>query len=158
MLQRNIKGMIAGAVIGTLVGTMSALFASKPKKILALMKDSKDWANKARDLSGSVYNEMKNWSEPKKVNESPTFIKGAIIGMLLGAGSALLLAPKSGKQLRNNLTQRYQDVADTTSDILHIFNHNGKQPFVKKKHAKPMSHKVQLTPKKKAHAKSTRSH
>lgn len=45
------------------------------------------------------------------------FIIGATIGTLLGTASALLLAPKSGKKIRKDLSDFYEDVTDKTQDI-----------------------------------------
>lgn len=40
--------------------------------------------------------------------------KGLLIGGIVGAAAALLLAPKSGRELRSDITNRYMDVQDKT--------------------------------------------
>jgi gas vesicle protein len=45
------------------------------------------------------------------------FIIGAVVGGLLGAMAALLLAPKSGRELRQDITEQYSTVSDKTQQI-----------------------------------------
>lgn len=45
------------------------------------------------------------------------FIIGAALGGLLGSLSALLLAPKSGRKIRRDLSDFYEEVADRTQDM-----------------------------------------
>jgi gas vesicle protein len=60
-----------------------------------------------------------------------SFLAGAVVGGVLGALTALLLAPKSGQELRQDLGDQYKDVslkteslargiADTTSEWANI--------------------------------------
>jgi gas vesicle protein len=50
--------------------------------------------------------------------ESRGTLKGALIGGVLGATAALLLAPKSGRELRGDIRNRYSDMQDRTKQIL----------------------------------------
>ena len=131
----KIKGIVAGAAIGTLIGSLGAILLPHRKKILEQMKDqSKGWAEKAKYLTENAYDEIKHWSEPRRrVSQMPNFLRGTLLGALLGAGSALLLAPKSGKQLRNNLTQKYQNVAEKTQEFIHSIQLNGQREFSRRK-------------------------
>ncbi|WP_438447936.1 YtxH domain-containing protein [Gorillibacterium sp. sgz5001074] len=45
------------------------------------------------------------------------FLVGAVVGSVLGAVTALLLAPKSGKELRSDLSEQYGKVSDKTVEI-----------------------------------------
>lgn len=45
------------------------------------------------------------------------FLIGALIGGIIGAGAALLLAPKSGRELRVNISDGYQTAAKKTQEI-----------------------------------------
>ncbi|WP_186438537.1 YtxH domain-containing protein [Cohnella terricola] len=45
-------------------------------------------------------------------------IKGALIGGVIGAAAALLLAPKSGKELRGDIRDRYSSMQDRTKQLL----------------------------------------
>ena len=46
------------------------------------------------------------------------FIIGAFFGSVVGGISALLLAPKSGKKLRKDISRKYHDVSDKTHDVV----------------------------------------
>lgn len=45
------------------------------------------------------------------------FLAGALIGVLVGAGVALLAAPKKGSELRGDLSTKYQGLRDKTMDV-----------------------------------------
>src|SRR5829696_6183238 len=69
-------------------------------------------------------NAMTRWNEES--TGSSTFLLGALAGALVGAGVALLMAPKAGADVRRDLsdgyssvrdaaTRRYRDIADRAS-------------------------------------------
>jgi gas vesicle protein len=45
------------------------------------------------------------------------FIIGAVVGGLLGAMTALLLAPKSGRELRKDIAEGFETISDKTHQI-----------------------------------------
>jgi gas vesicle protein len=45
------------------------------------------------------------------------FLLGAVVGGVIGAVSALLLAPKTGKELRSDLSDQYQNVSERTQKL-----------------------------------------
>lgn len=45
------------------------------------------------------------------------FLLGAIIGGLAGAAAGLLMAPKSGCELRNDIVDKYQEVSERAQDL-----------------------------------------
>lgn len=45
------------------------------------------------------------------------FLLGAVVGGVLGAVTALLLAPKSGRELRSDLNEQYHTISDKTQTI-----------------------------------------
>jgi gas vesicle protein len=47
-------------------------------------------------------------------DSSKSFLKGVVIGGLVGAGIALLLAPKSGKELRGDIKRKSEEIKDST--------------------------------------------
>jgi gas vesicle protein len=70
---------------------------------------------------------MARWNEQDSSNS--TFLLGALAGALVGAGVALLMAPKSGAQMRRELNsglttakdaaaRHYRDLADKASQKL----------------------------------------
>jgi gas vesicle protein len=125
----NNKTIIAGAIIGTLIGSLSAVLRNNRKNIFSQINDqTNDWTNKAHHISKKVLNGMDRWRRPPNEIQGQTFVTGALCGLLVGLGSALLFAPKSGKQLRNDLTKTYNTMAGKTQEILQFINH---EPLVK---------------------------
>ncbi|GAB1158957.1 YtxH domain-containing protein [Paenibacillus illinoisensis] len=51
------------------------------------------------------------------VQSGSTFAKGIFIGGLLGAAAALLFAPKPGRELRGDLTEKVGLVTDRTKEV-----------------------------------------
>lgn len=69
---------------------------------------------------------MARWNDQESGNN--TFLLGALAGALVGAGVALLMAPKTGAQVRRELNsglttvkdaaaRRYRDVADKATQM-----------------------------------------
>jgi len=50
-----------------------------------------------------------------ETNSSSMFLLGAIAGAVVGAGVALLVAPKSGAETREDLTNGYASLRDTVA-------------------------------------------
>ena len=44
------------------------------------------------------------------------FLAGLVVGVAMGAGLALLMAPQSGRRTRRRLVRRVEDVADDAVD------------------------------------------
>ena len=57
---------------------------------------------------------MTRWNEQESAG-SGTFLLGALAGALVGAGVALLMAPKSGAQTREELSAGYSSVRDAAA-------------------------------------------
>ena len=50
-------------------------------------------------------------------NEDGGFLKGAVIGGLLGCLAGILLAPKAGKDLRQDLAEGYSTLSERAQDL-----------------------------------------
>lgn len=90
---------------------------------------SNDWTDRAMGL----IEDIKSWVYPVgHCHESTTreFILGGVAGGILGAVAALLLAPKPGAELREDLTDAYEDVAERTQEVASKMTKRGKS-FVK---------------------------
>lgn len=116
------KGLLLGTALGSLLGSMGGSVPKSPKKI-------QEWADKAVEMGESVFDKVKNWKHNGE-EEHGNFTKGAVFGLLIGAGSALLLSPKTGKQIRKDLTKTYHEAADSAQDIVKYFKK--KKPAIKK--------------------------
>lgn len=54
------------------------------------------------------------------------FIVGATLGSLIGSASAFLLAPKTGKKLRRDIGDLYEDLFEKTQDLACMISKKGK--------------------------------
>ncbi|MEH6905489.1 YtxH domain-containing protein [Neobacillus drentensis] len=61
--------------------------------------------------------DSRDTNQTRNEESSNSFLLGAIIGGVVGAAAALLLAPKTGKDLRNKFTNQAGTVIDKTSNI-----------------------------------------
>ncbi|MDR0270941.1 YtxH domain-containing protein [Paenibacillus sp.] len=52
-----------------------------------------------------------------QAQSSKTFLKGALIGGLIGAAAALLFAPKPGRELRGDLSEKISTVSDKSKEL-----------------------------------------
>ena len=57
---------------------------------------------------------MTRWNDEESTG-SGTFLLGALAGALVGAGVALLMAPKAGAEVRRDLTEGYGSVRDAAA-------------------------------------------
>jgi gas vesicle protein len=55
-------------------------------------------------------------SSEQSSSQAGTAVTFLLIGMGVGALAALLLAPKTGKQLRKDIRRKYEDVKETVDD------------------------------------------
>lgn len=55
------------------------------------------------------------------------FLLGAVVGAAVGAISALLLAPKAGKELRGDLATQYSTVSEKTQEIAGVVKSKGSE-------------------------------
>jgi gas vesicle protein len=124
------KGMMLGALAGTLIASAYTLFNTR-ESLRNWSQQTQDWADKAKNVRDNVL-DVRYLTESRRNRGRKTFMQGAILGLLLGAGSAVLLSTKSGKQWRHQLSDRYQDVADKTQDIVKFINQNGYRKPLKK--------------------------
>jgi gas vesicle protein len=57
---------------------------------------------------------MTRWNDEESTGNS-TFLLGALAGALVGAGVALLMAPKAGADVRRDLSDGYSSVRDAAA-------------------------------------------
>ncbi|MCM3041978.1 YtxH domain-containing protein [Paenibacillus motobuensis] len=55
-----------------------------------------------------------------QIQGNSNLTKGIVIGALLGAAAALLFAPKSGRELRSDLSEKISATADKSKEIAYI--------------------------------------
>jgi gas vesicle protein len=55
------------------------------------------------------------------------FLLGAVAGAVVGALTALLLAPKSGRELRGDIVEQYHNVAHKTQEFAQSVSHKSQE-------------------------------
>lgn len=66
-------------------------------------------------------------SEAHKQLDTKTFIVGAIIGGVVGAATALLLTPKSGKEIRSDLTNQVDTIKTKSNQFKAVATEKGNE-------------------------------
>lgn len=61
--------------------------------------------------------DSRDTNQTRNEESSNSFLLGAIIGGVVGAAAALLLAPKSGKEIRNTFSNQTGSLIDKTSSM-----------------------------------------
>lgn len=119
----KMNGVILGVLTGSLIASAYALFGNQ-RIVNKLRNQSYEWASRAKNAKENVFENVLGLTESRKSRNRKNFVGGAVLGLLIGVGTAALLTPKSGKQLRKNLTQTYEDMADKTNEVLNFISHN----------------------------------
>lgn len=68
----------------------------------------------------------KNFSDPQQ-QQAQHLLLGALAGGLFGVGTALLLAPKNGKRLRDDLCLNCQEIAKKSGNLKNRLLHQGEE-------------------------------
>lgn len=111
---------LTGLLLGGLAAGITALLMA-PKSGKELYNDIADTYTTLAEKTGTISDDIKHKSwhilHPNDACEicegsSSHFMTGATIGAVLGVASALLLAPKPGAKLRNDLENTYHNVVD----------------------------------------------
>lgn len=110
--KNNTQPLVIGTAVVGILGVATAIFlASKPGCQLR-----QDLADKCSDMGETI----QNWELIKKAlrkKEEPSLSKkhlllGGIVGGVLAAATTLLLAPRSGRSLRRNIADKYQEITE----------------------------------------------
>ena len=135
----NTQGILIGATIGTLLGSIAVACFPRRKEILqALQQKSGVLARRAQEVAEVLKEEQR----PRKKEKQKSFITGSCIGLLAGAGTALLLAPKSGKALRNQIAKTYTNSREKGEEYISVLQNHTHAP--KKRHRTLKSQSRQL--------------
>jgi gas vesicle protein len=155
------KEFLVGAVIGSVLGGISALLAA-PSSGEKIRKDlCKTYCNlhdKASDFADSVSERGKCISKMigcksqncngtdyakdvfEKISKgfhsltgdengechTKDFLVGGVVGGIIGAVAGLLLAPKAGEDLRQDVVETYQNVSDKSNEFAQDLNKKGR--------------------------------
>jgi gas vesicle protein len=124
---------IANIVMGTLVGSVAALlFAPKSGRQIRkeIAKQASQWGDQAAKFTDEATKAAKKQADrahmpdiskmtQRKKNTGGTgkMLLGIAIGSAVGAGAALLLAPKSGRQMRQQLKREADELGSRASNM-----------------------------------------
>jgi gas vesicle protein len=150
------KEFVIGAAVGSLLGSVAALLVAPKagQKLRADICDAYcdftdktedlakrgrhlaknfgcqtcSWANKAKSAVDGAKKMVKGWVSEEEEGEETTrdLLIGGLVGGVLGAAIGLLLAPKSGEQLRQDLVETYDDISEKTQDFADHVTKKGK--------------------------------
>lgn len=115
--QNNYKtDLIIAAVIGGVLGAAAGV-------LLAPKREAKEPNLTSFEGIKSYFSE-----DSKKTSfSSNPLVWSGVGGTLLGAVTALILAPKVGSEIRHIISDTYQQVADTTQDLVNSFNEKSQE-------------------------------
>lgn len=120
-LTNNSTDFIKGALLGSLIGGAAGLlFAPKPGKqmredIANVYEKGHDYAESLKEKGKEAYQKLKPGSDSSSDHE--TFLIGGALGGVIGVVAALLLAPQSGKDLREAFGEKYDQIRDKAEDF-----------------------------------------
>lgn len=150
------KEFIVGAAVGSLLGSVAALLAAPTtgKKLRDGICDTYcsitdktqdlanrgkslaksmgcqtcDWADKAKSAVNGATKTVKGWvsEEEEEEDTSRDLLIGGVVGGIVGAALGLLLAPKSGEDLREDIADTYEDISDRTREFADNVSKRGK--------------------------------
>ena len=126
------KKIISGAALGTLLGSLAAILYPKRHEIVENLidrtEDISNFAEKAREYGETFLNKGKQFNF-RKIDNRYSFLKGGLVGFLLGASSALLATTRSGQKLRGQFTRAYNNLSEKSEEFVHHFKNNSHHPF-----------------------------
>ena len=136
MQNSGIGRTFANIAIGTIVGGVAALlFAPKSgsqirKEIVKQASQWGDQASKITDQASKVAKkradqltdmahmpDLSKMTRRRKDNSTSKMLFGILIGAAVGAGTALLFAPKSGRQMRQQLKHEADELGNRASQL-----------------------------------------
>lgn len=97
-------------------------FAKKGKCFAKDMRgQGRDWADSAKSTINGLKRTMQEWTAQEDDETGFEGIRdllvGGIAGGALGAAAGLLLAPKSGEDLRQDISDRYEDASERAQEF-----------------------------------------
>ena len=134
MKEHNIhaKEFAVGAAVGSLLGSVAA-FLIAPKAGKDLREDICDAycsaSDKAHELTEKGRSMAKRFRGESEEDESfaKELLIGGLIGGVVGITAGLLLAPKSGKQLRHDITEIGEEIYDKGHDFAKNTEHQAEE-------------------------------
>jgi gas vesicle protein len=135
----TLKGMAAGAAIGTFLGSLAVIFYPKRREIIkAVMDQTEDLRETAKNYAHTLLNNRKGFGY-RKMQNNTSQIAGGLLGLAVGVGTAMLLTPKTGRQLRSQISKAYNQAFGKTQEVVRIFKNNSHPFQIKNAHRKKVA-------------------
>jgi gas vesicle protein len=122
------KKIISGVTVGSLLGSLATLLYPRRDEIMDYMREHSDDFNNLKDIAKEYGSTLLN-KRFRKSEDRSNYWKIGLAGLLVGAGTALLLAPKAGKSLRGQLSKAYNDISEKSEELIHEFKNGAHHPF-----------------------------
>jgi len=128
----SIKKIFSGAAVGTLLGSFAVLLYPRRNEIMEYLRnhssDLNGLTDKAKGYGESLLKQGKQLNF-RRVEYRTNYLTGGIIGLIVGVGTGLLLAPKTGKVLRGHISKAYSDLSVKSEEVIHKFKNGTHNPF-----------------------------
>lgn len=135
--QHNGFDFVKGALIGGVLGSVAALL-SAPKSGRELREDIADTYNnvnqKSHELASNIRDKKRqltryliNGEHEPEYRSGSALIQGGIAGVVVGAVAALLLARKPGKKLRQDISNKYEQIRHRAEDFVTEVGERGEE-------------------------------
>jgi len=131
----HLNCFLKGAIVGGLTGTIAALLLA-PKSGRELRDDlsctygdlcdkSHRFSDQVKEKSQGMLHAFDRNHENDEESNASSMLMGGAFGAILGATSALLLAPRSGDKLRQGLGEKYEEIISQAQDFISNVNDKG---------------------------------
>lgn len=156
------KKIVSGTALGTLLGSIASMMYPKRRAFLEHLMERADdinhLAEKAKEFGEAFLGKGKLFHFGNGAESKANYIKGGVIGFIVGATAALLIAPKSGKNFRGQIARAYNDISEKSEEFVHHFKNNTHNPFATHHHRTTQNgvmkkKKTATAAKRKAHSK-----
>lgn len=124
------KKIISGAAIGTLLGSLASFLYPRRREILEHILDNAENLNSLKDKARG-YGEflLSGGRNTRRRDVLQSYIRGGLFGFAIGAATALLSTPKTGKNLRGQLAKAYRELSEKSEEVIHQFRNNSQHPL-----------------------------
>lgn len=121
------KKIFSGAALGILFGSLTALLFPKRHEIIEQVRNHSrqltGLTEQAKEFGENLLNKGRQFKF-QRIEYRDRYVKGGLIGLVVGTTVGLLLAPKPGKALRGQLTRAYNGISEKSDELIHQFSNN----------------------------------
>jgi gas vesicle protein len=104
--KKDHNNLLWGAALAGVLGTLTSILMPKNTR-------RRGWVNQAKDAANNMVDGVRQWS-PEVETSTRDLLLGGVAGGVVGVATALLLAPKSGKELIKDMAEPFMG-SDTTT-------------------------------------------